>query len=174
MAMIMATFTDSRDAARAAAALRQNGFTGATVGTSAGDAGDIVGLGLNEDSFRNLIVIGSALAGATLFGAPGFLLGMFSMDTPDIRVMGNLASIGPALASLALFTLGLAAFGAIVGLLGGIFVGEMVKKSLRKSLADGEVTRRPMVSIPVSNQREEDIAHEVLRLVGPPFEVVVR
>ncbi|EFO80145.1 hypothetical protein OSCT_2006 [Oscillochloris trichoides DG-6] len=174
MAVIMATFTDQRDANRAAAALRENGFTGAKVGTSAGDAGDLVGLGATEYSFRNMIIIGSALAGAVALGAFGFLLGMFSMDTPDVRGMGNIYSIGPALSSLVMFTAGLAVFGGISGFLGGLLASMGAVKWLRNSLANNEAPKRPMVTIPVSSSREEDIAHEVLRIVGPPFEVVVR
>ncbi|NNJ11303.1 hypothetical protein EKD04_013255 [Chloroflexales bacterium ZM16-3] len=174
MAVIMATFTSSRDAERAAAALRENGFSGATVGASAGDIGDVVGMGTTEASFRNLVVFGSTLAGAVALGAPGFLLGMFSMDTPDIRGQGNLASIGPALTSLVLFAVGLAVVGGLIGLIGGFLSAGMLGSTLRKSVADGEAPRRPMLTLSVGNRQQEDIVHEVLRQVGPPFEVIVR
>lgn len=174
MAVIMATFTDPRDAERAAAALRESGFKGTAVGTSAGNVGDLVGMGATESGLRNLVVFGSALAGAVALGAIGFLLGMFSMDTPDIRGQGTIDSIGPALTSLVMFLAGLATVGGIGGLLGGFLAAGFIGKSVRKSLADGEAPRRPMITVPVSNRQQEDVAHEVLRQVGPPFEVIVR
>ncbi|MBX0329318.1 hypothetical protein K2Z83_16730 [Oscillochloris sp. ZM17-4] len=174
MAVIMATFTDSRDAERAAAALRESGFSGATVGTSAGDVGDIVGMGATESSFRNLVVIGSALAGAAALGAIGFLLGMFSMDTPDIRGQGTIDSIGPALTSLVMFAAGLAVVGGIGGLIGGFLSAGMAGGFVRKAVANGEAPRRPLITVPVGSRQQEDVVHEVLRQVGPPFEVIVR
>ena len=174
MAVILATFTDPRDAERAAAALRESGFSGAKVGTSNGDVGDIVGLGTTDSSFRYFVIFGSALAGAVAMGAPGFLLGMFSMDTPDIRGQGNLASIGPALTSLFSFLAGPAVVGGIGGLFGGFLSASVIGKYLSKMVADGEAPRRPMVSLSVDSKREEDAVHGVLLQVGPPFEVIVR
>ncbi|MEI7768862.1 MAG: hypothetical protein WCI67_02680 [Chloroflexales bacterium] len=174
MAVILATFTDSRDAERAAAALRESGFSGAKVGTSNGDVGDIMGLGATDSSFRYFVIFGCALLGAVALGAPGFLLGMFSMDTPDIRGQGNLYSIVPALTSLFSFLAGTAVVGGVIGLIGGFLSADMIGKFLRKAVADGEAPRRPMISLSVSSKREEDAVHSVLLRVGPPFEVVVR
>lgn len=174
MAVIMATFTDPRDAERAAAALRESGFKGAAVGTSSGDLGDLVGLGATETGFRNLVVIGSALSGAASLGGFGFLLGVFSMAITDIRGQGNLASIQPALTSLVLFVVGLAVVGAIGGLIGGFLNARVAGSQLSKAVADGEAPRRPMLTVPVNSRQEEDAAHVILRQVGPPFEVAVR
>ncbi|MEI6778693.1 MAG: hypothetical protein WCK70_17475 [Chloroflexales bacterium] len=174
MAVIQATYTDSRDAERAAAALREGGFSGAKVGTSGGDLGDLVGLGATEDGIRYGIIFGSVLAGAVAFGAIGFLMGMFSMDTPDIRGQGNFDSIQPALTSLVAFLCGLSVVGGVGGLFFGFFAADMLGKSFRQSVADGEAPRRPMISVPVNSKREEDTAVVILREVGPPFELGVR
>lgn len=174
MAVLLATFTNSGDAALAATVLRANGFAEAKVGTSKGDLADIVGIGATETDLYNKIVIGSAIAGAVALGALGFLLGMFSMDTPDIRGQGNLASIGPALSSLFMFLCGLATVGGIGGMIGGFLAAPFIQKSLRKAVEDGEAPQRPMITVPVMSQREEDMAHHILRQVGPPFEVIVQ
>ncbi len=174
MAVIQATYTDSRDAERAAAALREGGFSGAKVGTSNGDIGDVIGLGTTDLNLRVIILVGSVLAGAVALGAVCGLLGMFSMDTPDIRGQGNIYSIGPALTSLVSFLFGGIAVGGIGGLICGMFGAEMVSKMIHKIVADGDAPRRPMISVPVNNKREEDTAVVILREVGPPFELGVR
>jgi hypothetical protein len=174
MAVILATFTDPRDAERAAAALRESGFSETTVGISNGDVGDLIGIGATETSFRNLIIFGSAAAGAATLGGLGFLIGMFSMDIPDIRGQGNLASIQPALTSLISFLIGTSVVGGAGGLLGGFFGASLAGNAVRKAVEDGEAPRRPMVSVPVGNKREEDAAVGILRRIGPPFEVGVR
>jgi hypothetical protein len=173
MAVIMATFTDKRDAERAAAALTSSGFKGASVGTSSGDVGDLVGLGATETGFRNLVILGSTLGGAAGLGALGFLLGIFSMGITDIRGQGTVESIGPALSSLVLFAVGLAVVGAIGGLIGGFLNAQLAGSQVRNAVANGEAPRRPMLTVKVNNRQEEDAAHMILREVGPPFEVNV-
>jgi hypothetical protein len=107
-------------------------------------------------------------------GGIGFLLGMFSMDIPDIRGQGNLASIPAALTSLIFFVVGLGVFGGIGGLIGGFLSAALLGRATSTAIANGEAPRRPMVSVPVASRRDEDAAHQILRQVGPPFEVAVR
>jgi hypothetical protein len=174
MAVIMATFTDPRDAERAATALLASGFSGATVGTSSGDVGDLVGLGATDTSLRYLVIFGSTLAGAVGLGAIGFLIGMFSMDIPDIRGQGNLSSIQPALTALLSFLISMSVVGGIGGLFGGFLGASLVGKSVREAVENGEAPRRPMIAVPVGSKRQEDAVVALLRQVGPPFEIGVR
>jgi hypothetical protein len=173
MAVLLATFTDPREAARAAATLRESGFSETTLGNSDGGLGDLVGLGTTPTGFRNLVIIGSTLGGALSLVAGAALPGVFSMALPEIRNMGTVASIGSSLGSLAAWVIVAAVIGAVAGLLGGLALFPLLAQLTGNAVSAGQSPRRPLVAVTVSSRREEDAAREILRDVGP-FEVALR
>lgn len=93
MATLVATFTDPRDAALAAASLQASGFRGVTVGSSEPDPSSFLGLGESVESFKNRIILGSTIGGAATGAAALGFLGFVSMGFTEIRNMAMLEQL---------------------------------------------------------------------------------
>lgn len=173
MATLVATFTDPRDAALAAASLQASGFRGVTVGSSEPGPSSFLGLGESVESFKNRIILGSTIGGAATGAAALGFLGFVSMGFTEIRNMAMLED----LPGVIIWALSWAIVGLVLGLVAGLLVGVVAARFLasaaERAAAEGKGVSRPQVLVPVFNLESEEAARAVLKDVGP-FEIAWR
>ncbi len=167
MATLVATFTDPRDAALAAASLQASGFRGVTVGSSEPGPSSFLGLGESVESFKNRVILGSTIGGAATGAAALGFLGFVSMGFTEIRNMAMLEDLpGVIFWALSWAIVGLA-IGLVAGLVVGAVAATVLANAAMRAAAEGKGVSRPQVLVPVQNLAAEEAARAVLKEVGP-------
>lgn len=166
MATLVATFTDPRDAARAAAALQAGGFAGTSVGTSDSGPSSLLGLGETVQSFKNRVLFTVTFGTAALGAAALGFLGFVSMGFTEIRNMATLDRVPGLLAWTASWAVAGLVLGLIGGLLAGLVLSNLLASATERAVSEGHGVARPQVTVPVADAAAEDAAYAVLKEIG--------
>lgn len=173
MATLVATFTDQRDAAQAAAMLQARGFKGTKVGASDAGPSSLLGLGETVDSFRNRIMLGSTIGGVVTGAAALGFLGFVSMGFTEVRNMATLANLPGVIVWVLTWVIAGLVLGLIAGFLTGILLANLLSNATERAVAEGKGIMRPQVLVPVQSAEAEEAARSVLKDIGP-FEIAWR
>ncbi|MCS6880320.1 MAG: hypothetical protein RMK84_05845 [Oscillochloridaceae bacterium] len=170
MATLVATFTDPRDAAQAAATLQASGFRGVTVGASAPGPSSFLGLGETVESFKNRVILGSTIGGAATGAAALGFLGFVSMGFTEIRNMAMLEDLPGVIIWALTWAIAGLVIGLVAGLLAGVIAARLLADAAERAAAEGKGISRPQVLVPVFDMQTEEAARAILKDVGP-FEI---